>query len=155
MANGFVENRSSSFVPILIQRGDLLSARLLLRVLGTPRELSESFVESLQKPGGAHPEARKLIDGLAANADSTFNSQIGNALAFVWLGEFDLAGNFDDPLNDAIDPWSPGPPGWRNSAGFKHKLEILGVVDYWRKHGFPPQCHAVGETDFTCDTLQP
>jgi adenylate cyclase len=153
VANGFVENRASSFVPILIQRGDLLSARLLLKVLGTPPELSKSFVEALQHPGSAHPEAQKVIDRLAANADSTFNSQIGNALAYVWLGEFDLAGNFDDPLNDAVDPWILGPPGWRNSAGFKHKLETWGVVDYWRKHGFPLQCHAVGETDFTCDMV--
>jgi TolB-like protein len=153
VANGFIENRASAFIPILIRRGDLLSARLLLRNLGSPPELSEMIVQALQAPGGKHPEARAIIERLAADADSTFQSQIGNGLAYVWLGEFDLAGEFDDPLNDSVDPWMPGPPGWRNSAGFKHKLETWGVVDYWRKHGFPPQCHAAGETDFTCDTV--
>ncbi|MEZ5463602.1 hypothetical protein [Dokdonella sp.] len=155
VANGFVENRASAFVPVLIQRGDLLSARLLLRSLGSPSELTEIFVQALQEPGGVHPDARAIMDRLAADSDSTFQSQIGNALAYVWLGEFDLAGEFDDPLNDAVDPWMPGPPGWRNSAGFKHKLKTWGVPDYWRKHGFPPQCRAVGEDDFTCDNIQP
>jgi TolB-like protein/tetratricopeptide (TPR) repeat protein len=155
VANGFIENRASAFIPILIRRGDLLSARLLLRNLGSPPELSEMIVQALQAPGGKHPEARAIIERLAADADSTFQSQIGNGLAYVWLGEFDLAGEFDDPLNDSVDPWMPGPPGWRNSAGFKHKLETWGVVDYWRKHGFPPQCQAVGETDFSCDEVQP
>jgi adenylate cyclase len=155
VAKGFVENRAAAFVPILIQRGDHLSARFLLKLLGSPPELSGILVDALQNPGGTHPDARPIIERLAADANLPFNSTIGKSLAYVWLGEFDRAGEFDDPLNDLIDPWMPGPPGWRNSAGFKHKLEKWGVVDYWRKHGFPPQCHAVGETDFTCDKVQP
>jgi hypothetical protein len=33
----------------------------------------------------------------------------------------------------------------------KRKLEAIGAVAYWRKHGFPPQCHPMGATDFNCD----
>jgi len=24
------------------------------------------------------------------------------------------------------------------------------LPEYWRKHGYPPQCNAVGGTDFDC-----
>jgi hypothetical protein len=33
----------------------------------------------------------------------------------------------------------------------KRKLERMGAVAYWRANGFPPQCHALGATDFRCD----
>ncbi|MEO0576185.1 MAG: hypothetical protein AAF004_12040, partial [Pseudomonadota bacterium] len=26
-----------------------------------------------------------------------------------------------------------------------------GILDYWRAHGFPPQCRTIGEDDFQCD----
>ena len=29
-----------------------------------------------------------------------------------------------------------------------------GYVDYWRMHGFPPQCRALGDDDFECDVLE-
>jgi hypothetical protein len=47
--------------------------------------------------------------------------------------------------------WDPNAPGLRNSAGFKRVIERLGILAYWRAQGFPPQCRAVGEQDFTCD----
>jgi hypothetical protein len=47
--------------------------------------------------------------------------------------------------------WDRYPAGWRNSPGMKSKLQAQGVVAYWRKHGVPPQCHAVGVDDFSCD----
>ncbi len=25
-----------------------------------------------------------------------------------------------------------------------------GIYDYWQKHGYPPQCHPLGEDDFEC-----
>ena len=33
----------------------------------------------------------------------------------------------------------------------KKILQQRGVFDYWRKHGPPPQCKAVGDDDFECD----
>ena len=33
----------------------------------------------------------------------------------------------------------------------KKMLNELGAPEYWRKHGFPPQCKAVGDDDFECD----
>ena len=33
----------------------------------------------------------------------------------------------------------------------KKMLRDLGLVDYWRKYGFPQQCKPVGEDDFECE----
>jgi hypothetical protein len=54
--------------------------------------------------------------------------------------------------DEAQDEFSGGryPPGWDGSAYFKQKLLRMGVVDYWRTHGFPPQCKAAGADDFVC-----
>ena len=62
-----------------------------------------------------------------------------------------VAGKADDRVTTTIIAWDRYPTGWRNSPGMKLKLKNQGVVDYWRKHGFPPQCHALGADDFNCD----
>jgi hypothetical protein len=30
-------------------------------------------------------------------------------------------------------------------------IRDFGLFAYWQKHGFPPQCRAVGDDDFECD----
>jgi tetratricopeptide (TPR) repeat protein len=46
---------------------------------------------------------------------------------------------------------------YREDAGFlksearKKLMRQYRLPDYWRKHGFPPQCRAVGPADFACD----
>ena len=47
--------------------------------------------------------------------------------------------------------WYPYPEDFKQSP---HRLRIIrdiGIFAYWQKHGFPPQCRAVGEDDFECD----
>ncbi|MEO6382904.1 MAG: hypothetical protein ABIO30_00415, partial [Thermomonas sp.] len=151
VARGFNNNRAAAFVPVLVKRGDLLAARLLMASMKVPPNLAELLIASLQAPGPVPPNAKSLIDRVIADPDSEFTSQVGESLAYIWLGDFDRAGALDDPLNDNVDAWMPGQPGWRNSAGFKRKLNGLGVPAYWRKYGFPARCRAVGSSDFTCD----
>jgi len=40
--------------------------------------------------------------------------------------------------------------GYRRSPAFKAHMRASGAYDYWRKHGFPPQCKAKGRDDFEC-----
>ena len=30
-------------------------------------------------------------------------------------------------------------------------MRDIGLPEYWRKHGFPPQCRPIGDDDFECD----
>ncbi|MGA8278783.1 MAG: hypothetical protein WB784_11395 [Rhodanobacteraceae bacterium] len=76
---------------------------------------------------------------------------MGLNLICLWLGDFDCAAKAMDPGNSSILQWENEPPTFRNSPDFKKLIERLGVAEYWRKKGFPPQCRAVGADDFICD----
>ena len=47
--------------------------------------------------------------------------------------------------------WIPAMRTYRRSPEFKAHMTASGLPDYWRKHGFPPQCKAVGNDDFQCE----
>ena len=57
-----------------------------------------------------------------------------------------------DQLRSAELPywWFPYPLEFRNSPYRKRLMREYGLLEYWRKHGFPPQCEPVGEDDFEC-----
>ncbi len=61
----------------------------------------------------------------------------------VPLGAHDLNPTFDVT-------WDASFAGYRRSAQFKARIENSGVYDYWRRHGFPSQCHVIGTDDFAC-----
>ena len=46
--------------------------------------------------------------------------------------------------------WFPYPLEFRNSPHRKRMMREMGIPEYWRKHGFPPQCRAQGADDFEC-----
>jgi len=47
--------------------------------------------------------------------------------------------------------WQPQFAAARRLPEFKALLHDLGVVDYWRKYGWPNMCRPLGAEDFTCD----
>jgi len=47
--------------------------------------------------------------------------------------------------------WFPYPLEFRNSPHRKRMMREIGLPEYWRKHGFPPQCQPKGSDDFECD----
>lgn len=73
----------------------------------------------------------------------------GPALLIVPLG-----GGYDRiPLSVLI--WGAEYAKYRGSEEFKARMRALKIDDYWRRHGFPPQCRPIvmtsGEDDFECD----
>jgi hypothetical protein len=66
-------------------------------------------------------------------------------MLLIPLGAYDLL----PPLPGLV--WRSEYAGYRRSPQFRNYLHRSGVVDYWRDHGFPPQCRPVGEGDFSCD----
>jgi adenylate cyclase len=47
--------------------------------------------------------------------------------------------------------WGPDYAGYRRSPQFRNYIRETGVLDYWRAHGFPPQCRPRGRDDFACN----
>jgi TolB-like protein len=155
VASGFIANRAIDFIPAMVARGDTLTARLLLDKLEVSTELSELMVEALADPGTPHPNAAAIIerpDSGIIKAKSGLG--LGKAMAYLWAGDFERAADAEDGgTNDTILAWESSQPAWRNSPGFKRTLEKNGALGYWRAHGFPPQCRALGKADFECDRV--
>ena len=66
--------------------------------------------------------------------------------------------NYDEmPLDNAPDWWwFPGYKGLHQSAAAHAAIRAAKLPDYWREHGFPPQCKPIstkdgGKDDFECE----
>jgi TolB-like protein len=151
VAMGFVNSRAESFVGPLLDRGNTLAAELLLDDMGFSPEVRSIIVASLKHPGEPRPDAVAAVERYLAESDVENLQSLGRSHPYVWLGAFDRVGDLDEGVTTPIIAWERFPPAWRNSPGFKRRLERNGVLAYWRSHGFPPQCRAVGARDFTCD----
>jgi hypothetical protein len=108
-------------------------------------------VAKLEKPGAPHPDAKALVARHFETAQSAEAKSVAESRLYLWLGDFDGVVASDDVASTQIIAWERDPPAFRNSPQMKRKLADMGVVSYWRRHGFPPQCRAVGKDDFTCD----
>ncbi len=150
VAAGFVINRADSFVAPLLQRGNRMAASLLINQLVAKPEFGEILLNALAKPDVPHPDATAIVNRYLSDKNDSRIAFIGPAKAYLWLGAYDQLATDADSDTDMIVAWERFPASWRNSPGFKHTLERLGVVAYWRAHGFPPQCRPIGATDFEC-----
>ncbi len=56
-----------------------------------------------------------------------------------------------DALPSAQALWDRSLANYRRSPQFKAFIQKSGAFDFWRQHGFPPQCKPVGKTDFACE----
>ncbi len=56
----------------------------------------------------------------------------------------------NDRMGESIIMWNPTLNRYRQTAAFKTQIRASGVLDYWRKQGFPAQCKPVGNDDFEC-----
>ncbi|MEL7545459.1 MAG: winged helix-turn-helix domain-containing protein [Pseudomonadota bacterium] len=101
------------------------------------------------------------------------------ALRSVWLTELEIAGIIgeqilirfwgeDEAANRLLEKasgpdgymrrqplpvsraWLPGAGGYRQTPVFREVAMHWNLPDYWRVHGYPPQCRAIGDDDFEC-----
>ncbi|MEM7805525.1 MAG: hypothetical protein AAF545_11420 [Pseudomonadota bacterium] len=47
--------------------------------------------------------------------------------------------------------WHPTFDHFHASPHWQRVVTEMGIADYWRENGYPPQCRAVGEESFECD----
>jgi hypothetical protein len=151
VAVGFVGNRAESFVLALWERDQPLAVQLLLDAREVPVELRKPLLDALIGESPASAAVRADVERRLADRLDPLTTSLG-ASAFLWLREFDRAAESPELDNSYLAHWEPI-PGLRNSAGFKRMIERLGIATHWRKHGFPPQCRPLGDTDFECDPL--
>ena len=100
------------------------------------------------------------------HTDNAFSLETYNAeLRVSTLGDAEDAPPYEDTTVETLADgyiaeflWSPYQPILRRPElrdeylrVRKMKIQEYGFDDYWRKHGFPPQCRALGDDDFECD----
>jgi tetratricopeptide (TPR) repeat protein len=153
IAAGFIRNRADAFVVPLVRRGDRVGALLLLREYGASSALAAHVLDVIERPRRLVPaELEALMGENAASADRPGELSVPEMALYSWFGEYDrILGTDDVNIASGTPHWNIGLPGFRNSPAFKQILNRMGVVDFWRLKGFPPQCRAIGAKDFTCD----
>ena len=74
----------------------------------------------------------------------TKNTFVPSALLILKAYEQITSATMDPPI------WWTRDDAWVQSQSRKRLMESWHLPQYWRKHGFPPQCRAKGESDFEC-----
>ena len=155
VANGAFASRAENLLPTLVHRGNDAAALLVMDSQAFPTALRPILLETLRHPDGKHPAARDVIKQHLSNPDNPALKNVGLTHFHLWFGDYDRVADVDDSTQATVIAWDRYPASFRNSPQMKRRLVNEGVVAYWRKHGYPPQCRAVGTGDFTCDATNP
>jgi TolB-like protein len=150
VADDFFTSFMEVFIGPLVARGNTLAAHFLLSSLEFPPVVRGILLDSLRTGKMPGKDAMALVERFMSDKAHPERALLRGHV-YLWMGDFDAAGAVDDRRTSEFLAWERYPAGFRHSAGFKHKMERTGVVAYWRNHGFPPQCRALGTTDFACD----
>jgi TolB-like protein len=102
----------------------------------------EDLYEAFKRPGEDHSalisEINEYLSGRPRRGLFTFSNLL-----------IPLGGHDATPF--ATNLWGPDYARYRRSPQFKTYIRDSGVHDYWKKHGFPPQCKPARKADFECD----
>ena len=129
--------------------------------------LDDIRVNTESELGGGYPEGH-VDDVRAALKDVSLVENLinegGNSLDFAILNYFGATTEIvhiltqlwadGDTLTVSItlgELWSPRYSDMRKTPEYKQFLTDIGMVDLWKKRGWPDLCHAVGENDFECN----
>lgn len=155
---GATQHHELMFLMPRVMAGEQLEALTVFDQSGMDRALAIAMVAGLSDRTRQPQRIDALVAAIRSRLGSTpeeltFDPEDGTnqVQMCLWLRDFDCLANARKVSQSFLEHWMPGIPGLRASAGFKRVLDKLNVPAYWRAHGYPPQCHAVGATDFTCE----
>ncbi len=90
--------------------------------------------------------------------ETLFFAETGDELDW---GPEDVLSPLTFGVYDVIEPqvfwpvwWAPYPVKFAESPHPKRLIRELGLPEFWRENGFPPQCRPVGDDDFECDVAR-
>ena len=136
-----------------IESGDFAAAkdslRNFLRIAGEPEDALDFVVDARQDPA----LAAQAIAGLAEQrqAGGHFSVWAGGILLHDSAGLADWLENSSSNLAPPMTfVYSLGGSATLNTPAFKGFLRRIGLVDYWREHGWREVCRPLGADDFEC-----
>jgi adenylate cyclase len=143
LARGYV-NLDAYFAPAIAARSDRVGTiGALLQQYRSAPPLLQALFRALTDPTFTAADRQEALALVEAVRDDHSAS-----IAALWiLKDYErIVGiSTDFPVY-----WLPGDAAWLKSAARKRMIERWRLPEYWRAHGFPPQCKAVGAADFSC-----
>lgn len=136
------------YLPYFLEQEDRMMAFAASRMVNwRPGFPHHELISALENPSDQPPERLQTFKnwGKEKRVDILDNTNL--MLALRNYDEINV-GTFD---NDYVYLWLPHYSHYRNTPQFKKLAQDLGLVDYWRESGFPPQCRVMSDTDFECD----
>src|SRR5215472_14048338 len=132
-----------SFVTAVAARGDRLG---VLDILARQYEDDPQLIR---------PLFRALTDRTFNDRDRqdavALVNRSKNSLTFVPSALLVLKA-YEEITSSDMSPaiWWARDDTWLKSQSRKRLMQSWHLPEYWRKHGFPPQCRPIGESDFEC-----
>jgi tetratricopeptide (TPR) repeat protein len=143
LENGYTVH-NAAFAPAAAARGERLAALSMLaeEFSGDPQVIRPLF-RALTDPTFSEHDRQ---DALAVvNTVKNTRNWIPTALLMLKFYDKVTAYSMDPPIW-----WARDDTAWLKSQSRKQGMERWHLPEYWRKHGFPPQCRPIGESDFEC-----
>jgi TolB-like protein/Tfp pilus assembly protein PilF len=141
--NGYVFN-DAQFAPAVAARGDRVGALSILAVVyKDDPQLIRPLFRALTDPAFSDRDRQDAI----ALVQGAKNSAEWVAIALLMLKAYDKIVPVD---SDPPIWWDRDDKAWLRSPARKQAMQNWKLPEYWRMHGFPPQCKPIGDSDFEC-----
>jgi hypothetical protein len=145
LENGYITN-DIPFAPALAAHGDRFGA--LSTLAGTYQgdpQLIRPLFRALTDPTFSNQDRQDALV-LVGRAK---NSRVWIPTALWILKAYDKILTVPTYTEPQIW-WARDDAAWLKSQGRKQLMQHWRLPEYWRKHGFPPQCRPIGDSDFEC-----
>ncbi len=144
LAQNYV-NDDVYFAPAIAARGDRIGAiGALLQQFRTQPQLLQALFRAVTDASFAAGDRQEALALVAAVKDDQ-----EAARGALWLLK-DYGGMQQFFTDNPATTWARTDPQWLKSEARKRMIIYWHLPQYWRAHGFPPQCHPLGNADFAC-----
>ncbi len=136
-----------AYLPWFLERGDRLLAFTISRTVNWWGEFPHrDYIAAVADPENQPDDILEKFKIWGESKNVNVSSQTNLMLTLRAYDEISV-GSFN---NDYEHLWLPQFSDYRSTPEFKKLAGDLGMIDYWREFGFPPQCRVLSETDFEC-----
>jgi len=143
LQNGYVFY-DVAVTPALAARGDRVGVLSILSATynGDPQLIRPLF-RALTDPAFSESDRKDAV-ALVQSAKNAA-SFVPSALLILKAYDKIVATSSDPPIW-----WARDDAAWLRSPHRLQAMRYWHLPDYWRKHGFPPQCATIGDSEFEC-----
>jgi len=139
---------SHAFVSTYVRSGHrILAAQIADAKLGRDNAPVMEWIHAIENPKADNSAGLVRLQDWAARTETGINLHFVPHIFLAFKAYDELLAS---PLDAAWLLWHPDAEEFRGTPQFKQLIREKGALTFWREHGFPPQCRAIGDDDFDC-----